>query len=808
MTARLSTLTLLALLPSCAPWGWSTDSPDPGDAAWVRSAVPAVLGRRAANSSEVLALATIAERHGRQAVLELLYEQPEFAAHWSAVLIDDLMVDRSTANKWREHRRCFTEPLVDDHHDAALVSHLRNARADTCFDRQVEPILRTSLDVDELSRQLQEPPSSRLQNGSEAVGSMLEIAYSPGGAPSQSVELEVVPGTNPEHCTPFRMADVLRAAIRADGLDALYVAYLPVLATQAYRTRFHPVSESGQKFLATYLNRDPACTSCHSGMYSKTNTTKLHPDWDRTWPAEHALTGLMVDLEDAVFSSPVLAHGGYGPEGGAGVVFNTRGFLGYQPGSDFLPYGMDADCVDAGSYTSMPRDGTGGPLLYTALAGRPYGQATVHDVAEQYAAALRSLSTMRLQQSAYFSPPASGTRTANLDPAVHCEQACHSTSRTPDLSVVVPTLRDARLKQIIVEGPGEMGKPYGSLTLSPTDKDEVVAMLRQDYGATVGVPEDRDHALISLLAMRIAGNIWEEVQGAPLTLSHGQPRNEDQATVLQHLSRILVVDWSLRDVLDEILLSSSFRPTAPRDATVDPYHLEPVFEPYSDQPVQASDERNSRGDAVHRRSVHALLRGAAQALEWPVPDPIEEQSGSATSPRWQSAWTHHALGAFLSLGAPGVGRDTDLRWLLEWQALTSTCAPPLVTGPDYVDTLMQATPALTLGEAAVELKDRILNDRTLAEEERPALQALLGASLDTLVDPAQPSHEDALRAYCGALLQTPQFLLAGLDDVDDATQPEAPTPVCTAGPCDTDAWCTYYGDAAARLERPWSCGES
>ena len=66
------------------------------------------------------------------------------------------------------------------------------------------------------------------------------------------------------------------------------------------------------------------------------------------------------------------------------------------------------------------------------------------------------------------------------------------------------------------------------------------------------------------------------------------------------------------------------------------------------------------------------------------------------------------------------------------------------------------------------LKDRLIGEPFVDDSERPALEALLGVSLDgaPTVD-----IEPSLRLVCGAYVSSPQFLLAGVPSEDAAEVP-------------------------------------
>src|SRR5262245_36646711 len=82
---------------------------DNGEASFVRQVVPKLLGRKAKGAEEVKLLADISALLGREAVVRLLMEQPEFIAHWTDVIVDDLRMQREGGRQ--QDASCFGNPL-------------------------------------------------------------------------------------------------------------------------------------------------------------------------------------------------------------------------------------------------------------------------------------------------------------------------------------------------------------------------------------------------------------------------------------------------------------------------------------------------------------------------------------------------------------------------------------------------------------------------------------------------------------------------------------------------------------------------
>ena len=93
MSTRSLLLAAALLLPAC---GWdSTPDEDAGDAAWVMATVPTLLGRATMSGDELLALTSIAQTSGREAVVDVLLERPEFSRYWALALLDHQQLDLS-----------------------------------------------------------------------------------------------------------------------------------------------------------------------------------------------------------------------------------------------------------------------------------------------------------------------------------------------------------------------------------------------------------------------------------------------------------------------------------------------------------------------------------------------------------------------------------------------------------------------------------------------------------------------------------------------------------------------------------------
>src|SRR5262245_37919119 len=119
---RYSLIFSPVLLASC----WLTvPEHDAGDQAFAAQAIEAILGRKPLGSAEIRAYADIIEAYGRPAMVDVLFEQPEYVAYWSQVLADDLEVQRSAG--MRMDANCGAPALLPAGYSVGLANHLANA---------------------------------------------------------------------------------------------------------------------------------------------------------------------------------------------------------------------------------------------------------------------------------------------------------------------------------------------------------------------------------------------------------------------------------------------------------------------------------------------------------------------------------------------------------------------------------------------------------------------------------------------------------------------------------------------------------
>jgi len=360
--------------------------------------------------------------------------------------------------------------------------------------------------------------------------------------------------------------------------------------------------------------------------------------------------------------------------------------------------------------------------------------------------------------------------------------------------------------------------------------------------AATGLLVDRDgtvrgeDAFAWMMATSLTDRVWKEAFGTRLTLSHHQPRNVDQRDRLMAATTALVRGgFSLRDLLVTVTQDPLFNQVSPAEAEADsPYYAPPVLDAWTVEEDEEEVRGNSIADGLHLLPPRVRLRAAFHALDW---EPGPEFAVGETD---FHNLLYAGIGVFLKDSEPGFDAQ-GLQPALTWEHYLGACRDPghrpegpgcrptedagcggcecgelicsrtpaccetewnvecaeqcrqigfCADGPsdpdDWVAALAEevrrrtnAGTDTTWEQAVATLKARITGEGWVVDPgEREATEALLGHALGDSLD-GDAEDEDALRRVCGALLGSPQFLLAGLPPVD--VPEEKPTPVLVPG---------------------------
>lgn len=322
-----------------------------------------------------------------------------------------------------------------------------------------------------------------------------------------------------------------------------------------------------------------------------------------------------------------------------------------------------------------------------------------------------------------------------------------------------------------------------------------------------------DQALAYLTAVNLSNNVWTEMMGYPLTLSHGFPRNERQRQILQTLTEAFINDgFSLRTLLTEIVLHPYFNADAP-DAcgSSSPYFMDPVFDPFSISSSDPGKLGNGVGDRVQRYSAWVLVESAMRAMWWDLPIQQPPKGG------YPGIAFLRDEGIFLKDAQNGFN-GVDFNGLLSWESslaagyspgLSGDCTGPL-GGPcaDYEWIELMLTEAagaggVTIRDLAAAIKDRMIAEPTIDDAELAVIESVFG------LDPAAKMNEvdgvaleSGSRRYAGLILGTPQFMLSGVPSRD---QDPAQIPAFAAPGTDTESLCNHLAPLVLGDTYAWTC---
>lgn len=798
--------------PSCSLFT-TIPSDDAGDVSFVRQAVPKLLGRKVRGTEEtrllVDVIAATPNGRGREELLGALMQDAEFSTHWQENLVDMLRVNRSGH---KAQTSCYGTPLRASS-DAALADFLLARRAD----------------------------------------------------------LTGFAGTPP---AAFNMSDVLASSFATDNVFAAYSAHL--FAMQSKPLQGAEANEENQRtdmaetFMHAYLHRKSECMQCHNSSFS---TTGPQTYWKRAWP-------VFGKFEKAVF-----ANEQGGDPGQISSLFRTGASGGsFDDPSSAPPRTPWGSLTNCGSFRSAAASvDTHGPAPHLTQP-LPVGSSiwTVQSLLDEGRRSLALNGLVRRKPAACNAcgtpacaggggpaplpePATSDVRT--LLSSKGC-MGCHggaspagglnlAAANWTDNLIDQPSQRDATVQRVArgnatasmlsrklrgTAGSGTRmppGGPYlsaGELTqidnwiasLPPAGAPMACAACTTDVCTATPSEVDGPPALAFLLAMNITDQVWSETMGAPLTIANYFPRTQSQSNVLWYLSEYTLVpnDWSLRSLLQRIMLSDYFNRKSPQTMSgaspydeplvLDPWtEIDPRFPPVA-QPgwtaasmaapvpdptysaaAQPANHKNSMAEGIHRYSARSLTYSMHAALGWPAPKRFADAS-------YPSADLTKSIGQFVRDAEPGF-RDTDFQGLLTWEAQHKSCARP-VAGPDWINRLVDsvapfnaANPGapIRLRDVVLTMKDWFINEPQIRVDalahdggqlEKGLLNGFFGVpDLDTaLVDVSSAAARDALegqlREYCGVLVQSPQYWLAGLA-AGGSLGPAPRLRVCNGTPC-------------------------
>jgi hypothetical protein len=784
-------------LTSCAPMPVADDE---GHATFAREAIKQLLGRPARNTNEVESIADIAKLLGRNVAAKMLMKETEFVDTWAAVLIDLLQVQREDASQLAgQDKTCWGAPTRVNP-DPAIALWVRNhgpTDPNAPAGWNMTDLLRSAIALDDLS------PVVR--------------AYL---FPLSMRRAIVVPGSWEEDARRGELAQrFLRTYLNRDLVclgchNPTFSASNktdPTTGNIVWQRLFAIPGHAEKALFGDYFDAGTAIESLVAIM--RGDVRKPTDTQFGTQPWGMAQSCGLETSDDTPANDPLSWRNNYTG------IYKYNGFQ------------------------TIPTPNTSEDAQHPYASFGSLKKDAVNNINNQLSlweleGALRS-GIAGLRNGYTRTSPSSSTLPATLQK--YCDfnlvlnnkcKSCHNGSawvgylnlKTPDpaaqlvnVSVKSPSSVAAN-KRVVpsnlttselwrrVNNAGPL-MPYGGPALLPGD------LLTINDWIMAGAPHtstnvcnnshlpdvDPDEAFAYLTATNLVDGIWMAAMGSRLTIGHGYSRNSQQMNMLWNLTEFefLPNNWSLKTVLTKTLASDWYARRAPAISQSNTaYKLPPILDPWVvADPTQVSNpaphqQFDGQGEEANRFRVSTLLRLVAGSLGWKQPTLIPDNN-------YPSALALN-LGQYVSpqnQGVTGVNFQSLLALESETGACDKTNRAGRSSGLDWIDAVVAGISAfnsdpahagapITLGEAWMMLKDRLIQDPSInnvlpsglsnvtgAKTEEQALVAFLRKvfndntlTLNTSTGAASVASAlgPALRNGCGILVKSPQFILANI----------------------------------------------
>ena len=812
---------------SCWPGLPPARSSDAGDYSFARQAVPKLTGRKAKGYAEVKVIADLISQSDRPTVVSAMLRQEsfkrEYIEHWSENVVDFMRVHRETAKQQTESDECLGPGLrTQPDYSPALAQFVRDnvptAAAPPGGNYNLSDLLRSSLALDDLSpvfraylfAMVNYPISGAevtQQNQRDDLGATLTRVYT--HRQITCLQCHTTTQSTTGQATfwnrHFPIWGQFSTALFGSGRGRPTDEVHAMLRTDVSGGASRPwgISNCGSFVPAANVSDDTLTNP--DGTPVEAFFTRNRGRRGSVWALEETLNaGYQRLITDGLVRSV--------PQGSSAARCN------YCSGS--------ATCPNGTSTTVPPLD--------------PVGVA-------------RENEALNVLRANCFSCHEEGDGGLQMDETNFKTQLIGIDSMQ-DSSQLLVSPGNAGASYVItkIDSPtanlpnGTRRMPRGLPQMSAADRDRIRAWINGLSPAAGcascdanGCSQDRvngDAAFAFLTAGRVVENTWEEMMGSKLTVPNYFPRNAAQMSILWNLteSEFVPSRWSMQRILTRILTSDYFNRQAPEQSTgpsayelplyLDPWvagdpRLPPIAlpgtppgsntapspDPNYDPNTEPNRPRhyNSMGEGVHRYSPRSLFQSVHAALGWPSPK--REASGSYPDDNLRKS-----MGQFYRDAEPGF-REIGFQGLLNWEGVHGRCMNPGTTD-DWIDRLIAEIPnfnnnhptdRVRIRDVVLALKDRLLADASLqsttptgvSQTENALFEALFGTTLTNepnLVDAiATNEFEQRVRDTCGVLLETPQFMLAGIAPIQLGERPRLQ--VCLPGePCGYQAVCNSY----------------
>jgi hypothetical protein len=795
---------LIVIVIACNPTLPPVVSEDAGHESFARQAVSIVQGRKIKGYDEVKLLSDLAALTGREIVLRALMQQPDYVSHWSEVLVDDLKVHREGG---RAQTSCYGPPLRAGAVTGSLADSVKSGAPATAInpDFNMSDLLASSLKRDNLYS-----------------------AYS-----AHLFAMENRPGFDTEQTRRDTLGSTFgQTYVRREMLClTCHNSEYSLSGEESAWDRTWPITGYFERALYGSPSGEP--TEEANAMFRTDaigGVGAIEP-----WGLTNCGTFKQVLPNDPLGEVANFA----GLSGSQIGIFNVRS--GFASGYN----GLDSD----GLQRTLP-PGVAATCQFCAdnCAGATLDVAAVANSATNAATVKTLLTNTVWSGGSKCIDCHGGSAGLNLSTGNDWANELIGITATETFSgMAIKRVEPGnannsylikKLENAAGITPSRMPLGADPLTVAQINQIKVwinsmPALSACNVCAVTDCAQPRRHvagneAFAFLTAANITDNIWAEAMGTPLTIANYFPRNSSEQQALWHLTeyRFIPEGWSAQAVLARALTSNYFNRKAPQFSTLaSPYVVPPLLDPwivvdprvppvalpgwvqggppptpdpaYSDA-AHPENHLNAMGEGVYRYGARNLLNSIHVALDWPTPLRFPPANGYANDD------LQRAIGQYFTDTSPGF-RGTDLQGLLFWESVHGACAKPAGVGVDWIDRVVTAIGAfppgdpggpLSVQDVVTVMRDWLLGNGgvssaapvDLTGSEAAALASYFGVA--SLADPVSSVTDVAsrLRGYCGVLVETPQFMLAGI--APSGLGPKPRFRVCNGGACSYQQICT------------------
>jgi mono/diheme cytochrome c family protein len=565
----------------------------------------------------------------------------------------------------------------------------------------------------------------------------------------------------------WNMTDAVRGAILADDLSVAWLAYLPAVAGSVHSEGDE--DNAAKQFDKVYLNRTSDCLQCHSSSWSTVD--------------EYDVTD---DKPDRHFTSP------WALEASVFVGDGTHHTAQWASGEDIY---QNTDTYAGGLYTCQGCHGAAGEAP-NQLNG--YGDFTLnHRVPVVTDGVIRS----QVLHSPDAGMPQFSLSDTELDDLVHylrIQYGDHDdvkgyfryeTQRTtPDPAYDTPWGIAAACAPQFDTGVAEADGRNAGFAGQSTGSPDVHTLAKRLQGGLVGLDAtiaaapatvdavdlpllDGEQAYAYLVANAVADALFQHGTGTTSTVAHGFSRNASQLSAREDLVSDMVVGGTF-SLVEPLKNTITFNLNAPLQSGEAPYWFGMYLNPWIADPVTNTGQ-NGVGDLVHRYDPNTLLFAVDDSLGWGPPSVFPDAAAA-----WPDDGLYRDLEAYQNDDAQGSPL-WDMESVLAWENAAGPCVGP--TADDYISDVMDAAradtavPRLEVHDLFQTVRDRLLGTSTFGPGEEAVIANMLGVTTTQFDNGYFPSVaaqqtlvETGLRQYCGALLVSPDYTLAGIPTVTTA----------------------------------------